>query len=147
MLHHGMIELKRQIIFDFPQICRVNASLVVVVIQTEMVSSYTNGRNTLSLPEIGRRLSEIPKCGSDLQKVHFCARNVLQSTVMEQQDMARSCGYLPQLREYAMPMIKQKKQLLLETVTPSLPSYQRMYMGNNPSRVSMLILAHFSSCK
>ena len=48
----------------------------------------------------------------------------------ETTEMARSCGYSPRLREDAITTIKWKKQSSFETVTPSLPSYQYMYMDN-----------------
>ena len=57
----------------------------IIIIQTEMVSCHTNGRKTISLPEIGRGLPEILVCVSGLQNVRFCARNMLQITVMKQQ--------------------------------------------------------------
>ena len=63
-LHRRTIELKRRIIFEFLQIGLVNASLVVVVIQTEMISCYINGRKIRGLPEIVQGLSEIAEHGS-----------------------------------------------------------------------------------
>ena len=45
-------------------------------------------------------------------------------------EMARYCGYPPQLREDAIPIIKWKKQPPLETVTSSLSSDQHMHTGD-----------------
>ena len=74
-----------RIIFEFLQICQLNASLLDEVIQTEVVSCYTNGRKIRGLPEIGRGLFKTPECRSGRQNSRFCARNVLQSTAMKQQ--------------------------------------------------------------
>ena len=86
---------------------------------------------SLSFPEIGRGLSEIPEGGMGLQNVCFCPGNMLQSTVMKQQrwlDIVVTC--LGWRRIYATPTIKWKKHTLLETVTLSLPSYWHMHTGD-----------------
>ena len=117
-------------ISDFPQRCRVDASLVDVVIQTEMVSCDTNGRKTLKVARNWTRFvwnTRVwigpPKC------LLLCSEHFTQHCY-ETTEMARCRGYLPRLREDAIPTIKWKKRPSLETVTLSLPSYQHMYTGD-----------------
>ena len=62
----------------------INTSLVVEIINSEMVSCYTNSWKIQGLTEIGQNLPEIPECGLGLENVRFCTRNILQRTVMKQ---------------------------------------------------------------
>ena len=101
-----------------------------VVIQTEMVSCSTNGRNAISWSEIGQGLSEITRVWIGPTNCLLLCSEYVTEQCYETTEMARSCGYLPRLREDAIPTIKRKKQSTLETVTPSLPSYQHMYTDN-----------------